>query len=315
MKNNLSVNEPRLKQFVGELIEKEYAQELILKQREFFPSMISSFIIPVSILQMIREDSVNISGIRFMYAMEEAGNPKSAMLLLMPCNTTSMEKAIPNAIVQPLGYFNHKGERISLKKTWEYLYNHAVYMSQQQSSVPFRKIVRGAFLGIESLHSLMYEYSNSNSLLYNFGYDSEAKEGINPHKPVLIPLDFNGNRYDIFMDNADLCPPNNCDSPDSCLATITAKTDHELNMYRTFRDDFFLSNIQNGPLVEMYYYISPALTEAIAATGRAEEIYHKLYQNEFVTCNRLLADGKYPEVKLLFEQTMHNLMQQYLWSK
>ena len=87
--------------------------------------------------------------------------------------------------------------------------------------------------------------------------------------------------------------------------------EQELDLYRKFRDNYFLDN-ENGPVAEMYYYASPALKEAIQDTGRANEIYSALYNNEVRQCNMLIAAGKYEAAKILFEETMAQLIKTYL---
>jgi hypothetical protein len=57
---------------------------------------------------------------------------------------------------------------------------------------------------------------------------------------------------------------------------------------------------------------SPALKEAIQDTGRANEIYTTLYNNEVRQCNMLIEEGKYEAAKILFEQTMAQLIKTYL---
>jgi hypothetical protein len=64
----------------------------------------------------------------------------------------------------------------------------------------------------------------------------------------------------------------------------------------------------------MYYYISPALKEAIQDTGRAKEIYSALYNNQVRQCNMLIEERKYEAAKILFEQTMAELIKTYLIS-
>jgi hypothetical protein len=64
----------------------------------------------------------------------------------------------------------------------------------------------------------------------------------------------------------------------------------------------------------MYYYISPALTEAIGNTGRAKEIYQDLNRHQVHQCNKLIENGEYEAAKLLFEQTMEYMIKEYLFS-
>jgi hypothetical protein len=101
---------------------------------------------------------------------------------------------------------------------------------------------------------------------------------------VLNPVASDGKNFDVYFDLSALCPPQCGDQDPICAITnmVTGNTtprmqEKGLNIYRIYRDNYFLKNADNGPLVEMYYYVSPALTEAIISTGRSKEIYSQLY--------------------------------------
>jgi hypothetical protein len=311
----------------GEIISDAYALQLISEFKEIFPEEVATISIGSTIIFNAVKDLPNVSGIRFMYGMESADDPASKVILLMPCNTTSIHQLIPNVIVQPHGYLNNRGERVSLKRTWELLYNNAVHYAPLLSGVKFHKIVRGAFFGIDSLKALLQEYTNAPALHYHFGWDKTVSDTALQHIPVLQPVYAGGTGYELYMDHGSLCPPpSGCTSnddgtaSDTCTITDMVNTgnlqptdpEQELNIYRKYRDNYLLGNEDNGPLVEMYYYVSPALKEAILGTGRAKEIYTALYNNEVRQCNRLIEEGKYEAAKILFEQTMDELMKTYL---
>ena len=234
-----------------------------------------------------------------MYGMESVDDPMSKVILLIPCNATSTHLAIPNTIVQPEGYLNNKGERVGLKRTWELLYNHAVHFSRLLPAVPFNKIVRGVFFGIQSLKTLLQEYTNAPALHYHFGWDNSLPQTAVQHKPVLQPLQTIGTGHEIYFDFGLPCPPACIGDPggDGIIWPVTD----------------ILKGGSSGPLVEMYYYVSPALKEAIYDTGRAKEIYAALNQNEIRQCNLLIEAGQFEAAKSLFEQVMENLIKTYLY--
>jgi hypothetical protein len=150
--------------------------------------------------------------------------------------------------------------------------------------------------------------------------DEDITDPFLQYKAVINPLHADRTRYDVYFDVGTPCPPDCGDGGSDCVITDAvnrnvpvSEREQELNIYRGYRDDYFLTHADNGPLVEMYYYISPALTEAIGNTGRAKEIYQELYRNQVFECNRLIEAGKYDEAKKLFEQTMEGLMKEYLF--
>lgn len=294
----VSVSSRKPAELVGEIIDHAYAEELIQSFKETFPSATSTVFMEASTIWEAVSGLVNVSGIRFMYGMESADDPKSTVVLLIPCNATSTHLAIPNVIAQPNGYLNNRGERIGLKRTFELLYNHAVYYSRLLPEVPFKKIVRGAFFGIQTLRSLLQEYTNAPALQYHFGWDNTVAEAGLRHKPVLQPVHANGAGYEIYLDFGMPCPPA-CVEPggDGIIWPITD----------------LLKAGASGPLVEMYFYISPALKEAIYDTGNAREIYAALNQNEIRQCNLLIEESRFEAAKSLFEKVMENLMKTYLY--
>lgn len=115
---------------------------------------------------------------------------------------------------------------------------------------------------------------------------------------MLQPLHTNGTGYEIYFDTGLPCPPvTYCPGGDGIIWPLTD----------------ILKGGFSGPLVEMYYYVSPALKEAIYDTGRAKEIYTALNQNEIRQCNLLIEAGQFEAAKSLFEQVMENLIKTYLY--
>jgi len=312
-------------ELVGEIIDSNYALQLIRGFKENFPGEVA--VIPIASKTIFNsvKDIPNVSGIRFMYGMGSADDPASKVILLIPGNNTSTHQSIPNTIVQPEGYLNNEGERVGLRRTWELLYNHAVHYAKLQPEIKFKQIFRGAFFGIDALTSLLTKVTEAHSVNYHFGFDENITDAPLQHKAVLNPLHTDGTQYNVYFDVASPCPPD-CHLPGdpngemNCITTVVvngkapvSEKEKELNIYRGYRDDYFLKTPDNGPLVEMYYYISPALTEAIANTGRAKDIYQSLYHNQVTQCNKLIEEGKYDAAKMLFEQTMEYLMKEYLF--
>lgn len=308
-------------ELAGEIIDSTYALQLIQGFKEKFPGEVSKISIESAIIFNAIKDLSNVSGIRFMYGMESANDPTSKTILLIPCNVTSVHYRIPNTIVQPQGYLNSSGERVSLKRTWELLYNHAIHYAAMLPGIKFNRIMRGAFFGINTLDMLLKEYTNAEGVSYHFGWDHSIADQALQLKPVLQPLHADGAGYELYLDHGSPCPPLCDDIDDGCIVTNMVSAgntyvhvqEQELNFYRSYRNNYLLSSANNGPLVEMYYYVSPALKEVILDTGRAAAIYSSLYNNEVQQCNKLIREGMYEAAKVLFEQTMENLMKTYLF--
>ncbi|AXY73251.1 hypothetical protein D3H65_04340 [Paraflavitalea soli] len=316
---NASTKRPA--ELTGEIIDNAYAQQLIEGFRKQFPGEVSRLFIGVNKIFSAVKDIPNVSGIRFMYGMEKVGDPESKVILLIPCDTASAHRPIPNTIVQPQGYLNHRGEIVGLKQTWQLLYNHAVHYAGLMPGVPFRGIMRGTFFGIDSLTSLLKDMTSAHGMYYHFGFDDSITEATAKHKAVLEPLHYDKTSYEWYMDFGSLCPPT-CppppggwpkpriiESPDADNLDFTNLLPSQFN----YTGDFSVNNPVVGPLVEMYYYVSPALTEALADSGKVQEVYTALSNNEVRECNRLIEAGNYEAAKELFEQAIDGLMKTYLF--
>jgi ribosome biogenesis GTPase A len=167
-------------------------------------------------------------------------------------------------------------------------------------------------------------------MFYHFGHDKSLNGLAQQHKAVLQPVNINGSKMEIYMDISKLCPPFcDCDKPgyppcktdDTCTLTDVVirnaakdEAEAELDVYRYLRDQFMIKK-GYGPLVEMYYYISPALIEAIENSGRKEQVYSQLYHNEIAEAYALINERKYQEAKELFEATMALLTKEFLFNR
>src|SRR5450631_1545390 len=174
---------------VGEVIDTDYALQLIRGFAEKFPGEVSWISIDTATIFASVKNLSNVSGIRFMYGMELVGDPASKIILLIPCNDTSGGLGIPNTIVAPEGYLNNKGERVGLKRTWELLYNHAIHYAGLLPEIKFSHIFRGDYFGIASLTGLLKEDRRAHSIQYHFGFDVNITDPALRHKPVLNPVD------------------------------------------------------------------------------------------------------------------------------
>jgi hypothetical protein len=92
---NVSATRPA--ESVGEIIDSRYALQLIRGFKEKFPGEIAEIQIETKFIFESMENLSNISGVRFMYGMETAGDPASKVILLIPCNNTRGEGSIPNS--------------------------------------------------------------------------------------------------------------------------------------------------------------------------------------------------------------------------
>ena len=247
------------------------------------------------------EDPDQISGIRFMYGFENAGDPESRVLLLMPCNITSTDLSIPNIILGPQGYLNDKGNSVSLEKSWEIFYNHTSHFSTYYPGQNFNKIMRGSFIGIRSLLALL-NIEGCTGINFNFGYDDTILDISIKNKPVFEAVNSWGDGLDIF-DFTMPCPPT-CPPPDpvhnafdnQSLGGKYTNMD-SLSLNNHFRDEYLLKYEGNGPLVEMYYSVSPAINEKINTVKNNNSMAEHAHRLKIQDFNNLVNAGNYEEAK------------------
>ena len=309
----------RSAEHIGEIISKGTALELMQNFSTAFPKEIGGLPMDASLISKCVQGLSNVAGIRFLYGLETPGDPKSKIILLVPCSLPKSAVPLPNSIIQPEGYFNHRGERIPLKRCWELLYNHAVHFSSYMPDVKFHRITRGIFFGIASLNELISFHPETTTLWYHFGFDILADQPHQQHKAVLYPQ-VNGVNPDLYMDLGSACPPfcrptepfGECKITNAVHRNRQHGSEEELDYYRAYRDLYLLRNPENAPLVEMYYYVSPALVEAISGRPDEAAIYDDLYFNHLRNWNQLIRERKYEEAKQAFELQMDSMVKKYL---
>ena len=207
----LTINTKRPAENVGRGLDREYADYLINGFKQKFPKEKSVLFIAKETIIKALEHLDDVSGIRFMYGYESVDNNGirvlSRVLVLIPCNTTNL---IPNSIILPKGYITHNGTSVSFEKTKQILYNHAVHFARYFPDHDFNKVMRGAFMDINTLLSLL-DIEDCTGINFNFGYDDSISDISLRNKPVFEAINFHGdsNQSFDFMP----CPPW-CDSTD-----------------------------------------------------------------------------------------------------
>jgi hypothetical protein len=319
MKNvSNTTQKPKTADYVGGFINREVYQSLTTQFSENFPSEVSSVFISKEVILQVLQSSESVSGIRFMYGLTDAENPKSRQLILVPCNMTSIDKTIPNSIILKDGYLTHEGESVTLNKTWMLFNNHVNRMATLLPNQRRKDLIRGCFFGINSLTALLQD-ENCIGINYYLGFNASHNILTERHQAVLEPLDFSMDSYGIFMDFTAPCP-NTCLDDDPfgtfCIdstSVLLNSTENELDIHRNYRDNFLLKTEDGGAIFEMYYHVTPTLTESINFKPDNINIYNQLYQNSISKCTELINQEKYQDAKVVFIETMDELMEKFLF--
>jgi len=312
MKQEMQIAQIRPEQ-VGEFISESFYKELTENFQQKFPTEIRS----VTLNRMAVETAMsgeNVSGIKFMNGLEDANDPSSRILVLIPCNYT-VTASLPNSIINQYGFMTNTGEIISLERTWQVLFNHVLNFKKLDPEMSYTKINRGSFMGRVRLGEFL-NATDCHNFIYHFGH--LAEEDL-PYKLIIQPSD----GMKMFIEQAMPCPgtagcPAVTTSNDPCALTQITTTmlgsgaESQLNLLRTFRDKI-LTDKFSGVEVEKYYTISASLLEAIDKTQNKEAIIKGLYDKYIATSLNAISQNDEATAFVLFQEAMQHLTETYLY--
>jgi hypothetical protein len=298
---------------VGEFISESFYQELTENFQQKFPSEVRSVMLSRLAVETVLSGE-NVSGIKFMNGLNDANDPSSRMLVLIPCNYT-VTASLPNSIINQHGFITNTGEIISLERTWQVLFNHVLNFKKLDPEMGYTKINRGAFMGKVLLTEFLTA-TTCNSIIYHFGY--LAEENL-PYKLIIQPAD----GIKMFGEMSIPCPggagcPTVTTSNDPCALTritttmLGTETEGQLNTLRAFRDKI-LTDKFSGAEVEKYYTISASLLEAIDKIQNKEVIFKGLYDKYIATSLNAINQNDEDTAFVLFQEAMQHLTETYLY--
>lgn len=297
--------------YAGEFITESYYHELVRNFNSKFPSEVASVMISKAVIETALSGN-NVSGIKFMNGLENAHDPSSRMLVLIPGNFTTNNN-LPNSVINKSGFLTNNGTVISLERTWEVLFNHVLNYKTLDSDMHYTRINRGSFLGRERLLTLVND-SNCNDFIYHFGYVIEDNL---PYKPIIQPA----NGLKMFVEQSVPCP-GGAGCPDvmsipcaiTYIATMFAgkESENQLSVLRSFRDKL-LQNKFSGIEIEKYYSISASLLEAISREENKESIFKDIYNKYLKPSVEQLNQNDEASAYLLFTEVIDHLTNEYLF--
>ncbi|HIT88855.1 MAG TPA: hypothetical protein IAC41_00330 [Candidatus Merdenecus merdavium] len=93
--------------------------------------------------------------------------------------------------------------------------------------------------------------------------------------------------------------------PDDC---------HELNVLRSYRDEYLLKDEMGKQLVEEYYDIAPTIVKRISMRSNAKEIYTKILNKYITPCIFLIEQNELEKSKDLYQEMVRNLQAEFVLS-
>jgi hypothetical protein len=303
---------------VGAFIDNAESNYLKGNFKKKYPDENRYVFIPKQVITRVFEENPNCSGIRFTYGLAKSGVAASKLLILVPCIDNQNSTLSP--VLHSEGYSTNHGERISLLQAFEFMSNHVLHFKKEDSSLHLRQVPRSCFFGINKLKEIISP-KEAEGINYHFGYDiaPEITDNSSRYRIVLEMIYHEGYEgIKIEMDQGGLCPPN-CERGDGCLISSIANMQkleteiikNKLDLYRQYRDNYLLNNESSEALVEMYYFISPAIVNTINKLPNRDKIYNDIYENEIKLCENLINSGENQKVQHFFERSLNTFISRF----
>jgi len=283
---------------IGSPVSREYYEYLIDGYARMHPAEEKSVYIAREIVTASLSDSPGACGIRFMYGLRSADDPRSRVVLLMACYEKLSDNLVPNLSFPALGYLTHAGERVSTEECFTLFDRHVGRMAGLLPAADRNQLPRGCFYGIETLQALL-DHEGCAGIRFHFGYNATRSLLPLRYEVVLEAVNGLGRSLDLFFEEGQhcpyVCPPG---WPGSGLQLQTA-----VNMHLLIGGD------NGGALYEMYHNVSPALIDAMKQQGLDHE---SIYAEAFAEGFSLLAEEKRDEARAACKRSLGKLMRQYL---
>jgi hypothetical protein len=293
---------------VGGYVSSEHFDKVTTAYQEQYPGSVNFVTVKKEIILNVLNSHEWVSGIRFMYGLDDPMNPNSLRVFLIPCTHTSENVSLSKPLVTKTGYYDNTGLLNSLNDVVNAIAAYVKQMTKRNTDLVYKQVTRGNFLGKNSLLDLTSK-ENDEFISIHFGLENLVL------KPVFVPSDFNGRilRGD-FMNMTQPCPDHCNDDPGLCVAELSVlrfSIEEELNVFRNFRDNILL-NLENGEeLFEMYYFISPLIAALINDSSSKEFELKNIYFQKIVPFKELLISNKYEEANYLLNETFKEWVDQW----
>ena len=302
---------------VGAPISAEEYRQLTTAFKERYPDQVPSVFLSREIILSSVEGLSNVSGIQFVYGLNNANDPGSRRIVLIPTRNKADGNSSAIRIVSHNGYVCENGERVNLDQFFTLLGNHVENIKQIEPEIALSRLPKGYFWGIKKIIKLL-EVENCAGLVFHFGYNVAMPTAAQQFQNVLEVIDDKHESLKVYMEYGQcFCctDPNPC-SPE-CVATIAAEmflkdaAESKLDVIRAFRDNWLLQQKDGQALYEMYYFLSPNIVAEIQSKPNQDIIWAEVY-NEFSKCLDLIKQNKFEEVKAYYINLMYNLADRFL---
>ena len=304
---------------MGAPISAQECQDLKAAFHDRYADQVPSVFLSRELILSSIEGLSNLSGILFSFGLNDAAATASRRITLVPTrNTTNGESAIIPIITRS-GYLCDNGERLDFDKFLTLLGNHTTDFKKAESEMSLTKLPRGYFWGINKIMNLL-DVENCAGLVFHFGYNVAMQAPCRKFQCVLEAVDANNASLNAFMEYGQCEPPCTGDNGDgySCVSTLVAEkfspesADRDLNVLRSFRDNWLLKQENGQALFELYYFLSPGIVAEINSRPNEDAILEEIFNNEFSNWLNFTKQNKFEEAKATYIKMMHNLKERFL---
>jgi hypothetical protein len=302
---------------VGAPISAEEYRQITTAFKERYPDQVPSVFLSREIILSSVQGLSNVSGIQFKYGLNDADDPGSRRIVLIPARNKADGGSSAIRIVSHNGYICENGERVNLDQFFTLLGNHVDNFKKIETEIALSRLPKSYFWGIKKIMKLL-EVENCAGLVFHFGYNAAMPTTAQKYQNVLEVVDDKYESLNVYMEYGQCeC----CTDPDpckfECIVSIAAEkylkdaAESKLNVLRAFRDEWLLQQKDGQALYEMYYFLSPGIVAEIQDKPDQDVYWAQLY-NEFSKCLDLIKQNKYEEVKAYYINLMHNLANRFL---
>ena len=281
----------RIPETIGDNISPEYYRYLADGYAQEHPTEQKSVHIPREYILETLEKFPAATGLRFMYGQKDGADPGSRTIVLMACDSGSVDRHVPNIILMPKGYITDAGDRITLDECWNILTRHVDRMCSLLPGEARKEIPRGVFFGISSMKSLL-NTPGCAGIQFHFGYNPATEIRSERYESVMEAVDKDLKSLNVFTENGSRCP------------TVCGGGIVEIPVGWPF-SSAYEGQVPEGALFEMFHHVSPPLFGVIQDK--------QIYREQFSECQALVDAGNYPEARQALRRRLDDMMEKYLF--
>ena len=306
---------------IGAPISKQEFQQLTATYQEKFSGQVPSVFIRSELIMKSIEGLSNVSGIEFMYGLNDKDDEKSRRIILVPVYNRSSGESDIVRINSRNGYLCDNGEKVEFEGLLKLLGNHVSNFKGIEPGIVRSRVPRGYMWGINKILKLL-KVDESGGLVFHFGFNNNITTTCRQHQNILEVVDNDQKSLGVFMEwgqctpPCEPCPPNDPDCNGYCVATLVSKNDMEaeskLDELRAFRDTWLINQPEGPSMYELYYYLSFGIVKEMKDQPDQEAIFQDVYDRIFVKWLNLIRQQKFEEAKDFYIDLMYNLAKRFL---